>query len=286
MTVDKFGIKQLYPSVGREWFSNWTAPRSWTSKGWGHEVESRDPLDAETFLYCPKEDAGFPNSASAAAGILTLNGASLRFLVKKPGSTWKNVEVTTYSSKVKKYGTGHSDSVVNISGPSNHDLAYLCNLTGYAYYAAVNSEGKEELLKELLHITGSNPDGYSTQKYVVSPNHFNNVFPIGKWIGYKLLVQGSGQNMRMRLYRDETDGLNGGNWKILKDITDRGDWSVTKDVWTLGLFNDADCKNLANRPNDSRSKILRGPANSIQFRVYHNIMKLKKTSVREIAALP
>ena len=290
MSLDKWGITQLYPTIpgGREWFSDWYTARSWTSKGFGQEVASRDPKDAETFLYCPKDDAGYPNSASVADGILTLNGASLRFLVKKPGSTWKNVEITTYFRKVSKYGVGTTDSCLNISSPGNHDLAYLCTLSGYGYYAEVKSDGKEQMLKELLHVSGSNPDGYSLKKYPVSPNFFNGNFPIGQYIGYKLIVQNcdNEQHRRIRYYRDVTDSKpNGGDWKLLLDVTDTGNWEVTQDVWNLGNPNDSDCKNPANKPNTSRNKVLNWAANSIQFRVYHNIIKMKKTSVREISPL-
>ena len=291
VSKDKFGVSKLYKSVGREWFSNWYSQRSWTSKGFGHEIGSRDPGDSQTFLYCPTDDAGFPNSASTTGnGILTLNGASLRLLVKKPGSYWNNVEVTTYVRDNGKYGTGHSDAVMNISGPSNHDLAYLCNLTGYAYYATVNSGGREEMLKELLHISNptGGPDGYSLNKFVVPSNEFSAGFPVGQWIGYKLLVQNSngGKYRRIRYYRDMTNGLNGGDWKLLLDVTDTGNWGVSPDVWKMGEFNDSDCKKSSNKPNNSPTKILNFSANSIQFRVYHHKVDMKKTSVREIPALP
>ena len=181
--VDRFGIRKIYPTKtgGREWVSNWdtTASRNFQSQGWGNEVASRDPGDSEVFIYAPTgttiSGTFYPNECSTDGnGIMTMQGTGPAIFIKKPGQTWQNVEMTVYVRKVSTYALdppATTDSVMKLGGPTQHDLAYLCNLCGYGYYAEVRDTGVEELLKELLHISSPTPptDGYSTTVPVTHP---------------------------------------------------------------------------------------------------------------------
>jgi hypothetical protein len=90
--------------------------------------------------------------------------------------------------------------------------------------------GRVDFKKELAHLDGGS--GYTASR----PEGQNAVWntpggdvPTNTWIGYKLVVQNAPDMSRVRLtlYRDLTDGLEGGHWEELVRTEDAGDWQVT-----------------------------------------------------------
>jgi hypothetical protein len=207
--TDKFGIQMLYPTLsgGMEWYSKWD---NGIARSWGY---AKDPSDSWF-----SSSHGSATFSTTGDGILKISGSTPRMYVQDPQllNQWKNVEVTMYFMRV-------SDSNVAWSGMeavarSNHgttnqpETSYLCDTRGID--ARMRDDGHIDFEKETSHpnsVTVSNKPMWSGG------------LPQNTWIGYKLVVYDLPDgNVKLQLWMDATDGLNGGTWIKLNEFIDTG----------------------------------------------------------------
>ena len=138
---------------------------------------------------------------------------------------FRDVEVTVYYKRgmgEKPYGGLY---VGTRSGRSvSHaprDSTDSCNAT--TYYGRMLHDEDMEFFKELKH-----PDGESRERYAIWNG---NPLPHGKWIGMKFVVYNidEDQHVKLELYRDLSEGVNGGDWEKIGETIDKGGWVAAHD---------------------------------------------------------
>jgi|GEM_PF-1687571 len=205
-SLDKFGIKNLYAtaSCGREWFSTWDngQARSW-------DDTQNDPYDAEFNT----QGKGTGSWKVDGAGILKISGLAPRMYVYDDAQVknWHNVEVTLYGYRVADDNTawGGLEAVTR----TNHlnDLTMPCDTRGID--ARMRYDEHIDFEKETSH-----PDSVAVSNKI-NPGGF----PKNVWIGYKLVVYDMPDgNVKLELYRDDTNGLDGGTWVKINELIDTG----------------------------------------------------------------
>lgn len=208
MSEDIFGITKLYETEvgGREWFSKWD---NGLSRTW--DDNSNDPHDTE-FITKWK---GIGTYSTGGNGILKISGEAPRMYVMDPAlvKSWHNVEITVYGQRVSDDNTAYA-GIVSVARTNHYVDADLCDTRGIA--ARMRYDGRIDFEKETSHP--------SSVAIMNKPNPGG--FPYGVWIGYKYVVfdmlDGSDGNVKLELYRDDTDGLNGGTWIKINEFIDTG----------------------------------------------------------------
>ncbi len=268
--TDKFGIKELYRTIpnGREWYSKWDNchERVWNSS-------SNDPDDVE---FITKYE-GNGSWKTDGLGILKTSGNTPRMYVIDRDQTknWHNVEITIYGRRI-------SDDNVPWGGiatyaRTNHVIdADYCDARGYG--GRFRYDGDVDFEKETKH---DSQKGYAQ---ISNKTYWPVGMPKNVWIGYKFIVYDIlDGNVKLELYRDDTDGLYGGTWIKINEFMDNGS--------NFGVGNDA-CNidvdpALRLTSSDTRSGSETGKPNlAIYFRsdgVDIDGIWYKKTSIREIA---
>lgn len=63
------------------------------------------------------------------------------------------------------------------------------------------------------------------------------VLPSNVWIGYKYIVRDvdNGTHVKLELWRDLTDGANGGSWEKLYEYVDTGGWGAGQTPCASGV---------------------------------------------------
>ncbi|MEW6185703.1 MAG: hypothetical protein AB1585_08195 [Thermodesulfobacteriota bacterium] len=262
---------------GREWLNKWnTGPERVLDSG------DRDPYDAEFIV------RGDGQVFINGAGIATMSGTAPRMYVydEARAKKWNNVEVTFYGRRVSEmpFPTSYRGFVCGTRSEhqdaANTASGILSPCKGRTYYGKLLYDGRVLFQKEIQH---NSDNGYSLNVPNDEKLYWNTPdrsLPVGEWVGYKLIVQtvNNGRNVWLRLYRDVTDGRDGGDWQLLIQYIDQGGW--TNPDLTLSLLRAA-C------PNDAPSavdEVLLGPGTSTFIR-NDNILAAdyKKFSIREIA---
>jgi hypothetical protein len=271
--IDKFGIKEIYNTSGREWYSTWNDGhnRSWSDS-------SNDPYDPE-FLTKYK---GTGSWNTDGLGILKISGDAPRMYVVDPSGSksWHNVEITVYGMRV-------SDNNVTWGGimayaRTNHlvDTNY-CDTRGYG--GRFKYDGIIDFEKEIKHNSGyAQTEGSS---------YWPEGMPNNRWIGYKFMVydivsNNSLGNVKLELWIDNTDGLNGGNWTKVYEFIDNGrNFGTVGDMGGIscasGINSSLSLNYSDNRPGSETGK----PNLAVYFRsdgVNSNGLLYKKASIREI----
>ncbi len=204
---DKFGVDELYGTVtnGTEWFSNW-------ANGIARTFTGIDPKD-------PWFDAGHGDATYKVDGngLFSITGSIPRMYIHDPAheKSWGNVEMTVYAKRVSDSGTAYG-GIVGVAR-SNHgttapELNNLCDTRGVG--ARIRYDGHVDFEKETSH-----PNSVPVANKTV----FSNGMPYNTWIGYKYVVYDLPDgNVKVELWMDLTDGLNGGDWKKINEFTDNG----------------------------------------------------------------
>jgi hypothetical protein len=234
---DKFGIHQLLPSPtgGFQWFNNWDTGGVFSnvtppSPYWTH------PSDP----YMHVED--IPGmKLSISAGILQLTHPAdnekdyrIEIFDETDKKRWVNIEATVYyywdAIDYNNPNQGGYDRI-NI-GSDHHFPVKACAYNAHEYTAETRRDGKIFLNKEPFHYVNQaarpNPDWDKAGSEIWWDAYANNKRPpLNTWIGFKFIKQlmDAGKNVRLQLYRDLTDGLNGGTWeKIMEWKHIEGNW--------------------------------------------------------------
>ena len=262
--LDRHGITMLYPTVpnGRVWASRWE-----------NDIKRRlpsgsvDPFDPEfTFR-------GEGMVTIDGEGTAVLSGAYPRMYVydSTERKKWNNVEVTVYSRRGKETSVLGSQGII-VGARSEHQNVTpedLCE--GATYYGKLFYDGRAVFQKELIHETlysSNKPD----EEHMTSWNTQDGTMPKDLWVGMKFVVRTDSKNdtVILELYRDLTDGLNGGYWEKVATYTDSGEWLSSLDA------NETRCPRHA-------QNILLAPGTSVFIRNdFVEDVAYKNFSIREI----
>lgn len=266
VTVDKFGIREIYPTKsngGREWFIN---PRS--------------PLNDNSFSLSggtEKTNSSFANATSSNGQIIKQPDGSYQvYGVRKTGKYdfsvrmnvntsdnaqwWKNVEMTGYA---KVMSTTSSDAALDWYARGRlHISSSPCE--GVAYHSGLRADGSVFWQKEIWH-TG----GYTDFRSNITATHSL----LGRWVGFKAIMFNINNDsaVRLQIYLDN-NATN--HWKRVADVIDNGGWYADT---PNDLFYGANC-------GRSKDYIILSAGPIATFRSDNMIWDFKDLSIREIQA--
>lgn len=212
---DKFGIIQFYKTGGREWFSKWNngISRTIVAGNW-------DRYDSE---FKATGDAHIDIDGS---GIARMTGSVPRMFVydQTEAKKWLNVEITYYVrvNNISKAEPYHGISAGTRSNHHNTGTELTrCNARTY-YGKALFTSGDTEFYKEFSH--ASYEVGASTSRRGL----FGSYMPENKWHGFKFIVRNvdNDEHVKLELWYDDSNGLNGGNWRKVNEYNDNADGTL------------------------------------------------------------
>lgn len=259
-------IKMLYPTKvnGRTWSATWI-------NGNARTLTSRqsDPNDPQFVA------RGNGTIFIDGKGVAQFKGTEPRMYVLDPTKKekWGNVEVTVYAKRISESGVISSQGIV-IGARSEHQDATVANpCLGATYYGRLLYDGRAVFQKEVIH-EGAYSANMPSENNKAPWKTSDGTMPKNVWIGVKFVVRNSpdGKSVKLELYRDLTNGKNGGTWEKVAEYIDNGDWAQT----------DSDADVIATC-GYSANKILLKPGTSVFIR-NDSIKKAqyKLFSIREI----
>lgn len=259
-------IKFIYPTKknGRVWESNW-------SNGNKRTIASgnRDPFNSELIV------RGDGSVTIDGQGVAQVNGKAPRMYVydRMKKKKWKNVEVTLYAKRGSESKKASYQGVVIGARSDHQDVSKKKPCKGQTYYGRLLYDGRAVFQKEVIH-EGAYSSNKPRENNKVKWDTSDRTMPKNEWIGMKYIVRNSPKNktVKLELYRDLSDGLNGGNWEKVAEYNDKGIWSQTN--------SGADVKKKCGY---SANKILLEAGTSVFIRNdYVNNVQYKLFSIREI----
>ncbi len=208
---DVFGATEFYVTApgGLEWTSEY-----WSGQAHAVEFGTADPAD-------PLGLANRRGSGEVTVngdGTLSMTGSQPRiYLGTMEEHPWLNVEVTVYYQRLEDDDTNYAGIVIGArSGPDGHSGDYC---TASTYYARIRHDGRVDVAKELEH-----PTALARDTTMIWPG--DGPLPHDQWIGMKYIVYNDDQGgVRLQVFRDLTEGADGGTWELLIDSTDDGGWA-------------------------------------------------------------
>lgn len=203
--TDIFGIEKLRPSMpdGMYWAAKWDEHRELSG-----EHDSQDP-----WFFMPSSQAWY----TAEDGVLKIGGPTPRMSIHDPqlSRQWRDVEITMYFKRVSDRNTHYAGMVA--VARSNHGATgdiedSPCDTRGVG--GRMRYDGTTDFEREISH-----PNAESRNSKILWPDGM----PTGKWLGYKYLVYDlSDGRVKLELWLDETEGKNGGTWKLVNEMVDDG----------------------------------------------------------------
>ncbi len=212
---DVFGVQMLHPTRD--------GTRLWTSAHWtGRDYVMAARRDAQD----PQAISGKRGSGtlSVANGVLTMAGTQPRlYIYPYDGVRWRDVELTVYYRRVLDDNTGFAGMVAGVrSGADGHTTGTPCD--AHTYYARMRHDGAFDFAKELKH-----PAAAARARVPPAQAWPAAELPRNRWIGFKYVAYNIGDAVKLEVYRDLTEGRDGGQWIRINDSTDDGGWRAATD---------------------------------------------------------
>jgi hypothetical protein len=255
---DRFGVRMIYPTRGREWYAKWSSHARTLTSG------QQDPRDSEF------HNRGRGNTFRINGdGTATSSGGVQRHYIRDPSGRkrWGDIELTFYAMRVREEADAPTRAgfTVEVRTGDGHSSDPSRQCHGAAYAATFRYWGGAGFGKELRHPLYADEGG--------PPNR--NIWDGGEvprnvWVGFKLVVRDlpSG-GVKLELYRDMTDGRNGGRWEQVHSYVDRGGWGLSG------------YETICGQPAD---RVIRGAHPVVLIRNDQSTLRYKRMSVREIHA--
>jgi hypothetical protein len=273
--LDRFGIKKIGGSDDAkkelDWFSKWDVP--YHRKPTALTVPGeQDPYDPLTSL------RGLGTVAIIAADQeIHMRHKAMLFISKKHDgfseTGWDNVEFTAYG-KIVEDGEILPFSGLEMVARSNYAAGDGCSAP--AYVARIHRGTGQASFQKILFDSHTDGKIYSGTRRVTL---FPDGLPINTWVGMKFMVYTyTGTDIvQLDLYVDLTNGVNGGDWKLVHTTTDRpGDWLPWK--------SDHDISKVCEGAHNGDTVL--GPRNVCFLRTdgsHNSVVAWKQASVRNIA---
>ena len=256
--VDKFGIKEIYPSKegAREWF-----------------VDMDNPF-ADNLFYSTFNN----NITRQDDGSWRIGGPAVRLNIITPSGAelWKNVEITGYAEIVGTVSSANNNSN-NDANKEEESHNYTKDLDwrarggrhnsknpceGTSLIGTIDIDGNVRWKKEIWH-TGGYTDARDTKKATDSI--------LDRWIGWKVVMYNinNDREVKMESYLDDK---NNNNWRKVTDLVDNGGWYAKS---SDKEFYSANC-------GRTKDYIITNGGSIVTFRSDDIIWDFKNLSVREI----
>jgi hypothetical protein len=261
--VDKFGIKEIYPTKpagGREWYINMSSPtndRNFYLSGGGESKNSLSNATSSNGRLVKQPDGSYEVQGVRKTGKYDF---SVRMNVNTTDGmpSWKNVEMTGY---LKVISTNASDSSLDWYARGRmHTSISPCE--GVAYHSGLRVNGTVFWQKEIWHTGG----------YTDFRSRANMTHPIlDRWIGFKAIMYNINNDsaVELQIYLDD-NATN--HWKKVMDTIDEGGWYANPPD---DIFYSANC-------GRSKDYVILNGGPIATFRSDNLIWAFKDLSIREI----
>jgi hypothetical protein len=222
-TLDKFGIKELYPTKanGEQWYFNMQNPTSDPQLNPNGVTLTRNADGSYKVISTSVRLQVYTSSGYHQNLITTYDQQVLaqKGYMQSPND-WKNVEITGYM-KVNHFTTSTTNGAAHIellARGGTHSSSVPCE--GTAYHSNTYETGRVKFEKELDHTSG-----YTTNDPQISGATGTLQ---GKWVGFKAVFY-TFPNGTVELEQwldDKSDNINspGNNWHRVLQFKDVGSW--------------------------------------------------------------
>ena len=234
-TNDKFGIKELYPTIsgGMTWYNTWD---NGADRLWGYASDPADP-----WLDCAHGDKASYSTNGNSSDILFLSGHEVRcyvhhqLILDNPSNyttvrQWRDVEITSYYMRINDTSSINSpwsgmEAVARTDHGTTHQPETETPCDDRSDGARFRVDGHLDYEKETKLNTTA---GYST---VVADKPFwkggssNNRLPFFHWFGYKFVIRDlANGTIRHETYFDNTTATGAplNQWNLVNSFNDNG----------------------------------------------------------------
>jgi hypothetical protein len=198
-SADKFGIDEIYPTDGPEWYLN-----------------EENPEGDGLFYHGSLKKLKIEDKGDGVWEVDARTGTprhGVRLHVDSPEGSWKNVEMTGYIRFVE----GANDQFSWLARNGQYYTNGGCDATGY--YGILSYDGTVYFLKKTYHFGGGYTDRAALKQGVVED------LRDGRWIGIKFMAYNVGENnVKLELWLD--DSGEGNNWRKVNEYQDDGQWNT------------------------------------------------------------
>jgi hypothetical protein len=275
VTLDRFGIQKMVGSDDAkkelDWFSQWDVPDNRKTMALTHPGE-QDPFDPLTTL------RGLGTVAFIAADHeIHMRHKAMLFISKKHDgflkNGWDNVEFTAYG-KIVADGEILPYSGLEMVARSNYVAGDGCSSSGYV--ARIHRSTGQASFQKVFYDSPMGGRIYSGTRRVTL---FPDGLPINTWVGMKFVVYTypGTDIVQLDLYVDLTNGVDGGDWKLMHTTTDHpNEWMPRESDHDISEV----CKGTHN------GDTVLGPRSVCFLRMHgslESVVAWKQASIRNIA---
>lgn len=144
----------------------------------------------------------------------------------KQNEGFKNVEITgyvNYANDGKIFKTSGPSMIAPTDIPTFQDPC----ASSYMYTATIKRKTGEAVFNKIFWSDLTRGKKLKAHPLTVQISGFEHGIPTDKWIGMKFVILNEDETTHLELYIDESQGENGGDWKLVHSFKDSADkWEV------------------------------------------------------------